>query len=107
MMKQTSQYVEETDSLVVTTTYDPTATLEANKEARLTAPKHRISNGKVLVKVMEIEEGHIIALKELGYNLLSPDQDEVKRALLYVQNNEPYWMTVNGKPIAKFRQRWV
>ena len=41
------------------------------------------------------------------YNLLSPDPDEWKRALLYIQANEPVWMTVNGKPIASFRQRWV
>lgn len=100
-------YVEETDSLVVTTVYDPTDTIEANREERLTAPKHKISNGKALVKVMDIDEGHIIALKEMGYNLLSPDPDEWRRALLYIQENEPVWMTVNGKPIAKFRQRWV
>lgn len=56
---------------------------------------------------MEIDEGHIVALKNLGYNLLSPDPDEWKRALLYIQANEPVWMTVNGKPIAQFRQRFV
>lgn len=106
-MKETSEYIESEDKLVVTTTYDPTETIEANKEARALAPKHKISNGKVLVKVMEIDEGHIVALKNLGYNLLSPDPDEWRRALLYIQNNEPVWMTVNGKPIATFKQRWV
>ena len=104
---QTSSIVDSDGRLVVKTTYDPTATIEANKEARAIAPKHRVSNGKLLTKVMEIDEGHIVALKNLGYNLLSPDPDEWKRALLYIQANEPVWMTVNGKPIAQFRQRFV
>ncbi len=92
---------------VVRTVYDPTETIEANKEARAIAPKFKISNGKLLVKVMDIDEGHVIALRNMGYDLLSPDPAETKRALLYIQQNEPVWMTVNGKPIAKFRQRWV
>ena len=104
---QTSSIVDSDGRLVVKTTYDPTATIEANKEARALAPKHRVSNGKLLTKVMDIDEGHIVALKNLGYNLLSPDPDEWKRALLYIQANEPVWMTVNGKPIAQFRQRFV
>lgn len=102
-----SFYIPEKDQLVVRVTYDPTATIEANKEARAIAPKHKISNGKLLTKVMDIPEEHIEALKNLGYNLLSPDPEEWKRALLYIQANEPVWMTVNGKPIASFRQRWV
>lgn len=104
-MRQESSVVD--DKLVVRTVYDPTETIEANKEARAIAPKHRVSNGKLLTKVMEIDEGHIIALKNKGYNLLSPDPAEWKRALLYIQQNEPVWLTVNGKPIAEFRQRWV
>lgn len=104
---ETRSFVDSQDRLVVHTRYDPTATIEANAEARALAPKHRVSNGKLLTKVMEIDEGHIVALKNLGYNLLSPDPDEWKRALLYIQNNEPVWMTVNGKPIAQFRQRFV
>lgn len=100
-------FIESEDKLVITTTYDPTDTIEANKEARALAPKHKISNGRVLVKVMDIDPDHIVALKNLGYNLLSPDPDEWKRALLYIQANEPVWLTVNGKPIASFRQRWI
>jgi hypothetical protein len=100
-------YIESEDKLVVQTIYDPSATIDANKEARALAPKHKISEGKLLTKVMDIEEGHIVALKNKGYNLLSPDPAEWKRALLYIQSHEPYWLTVNGKPIAAFRQKWV
>lgn len=100
-------YIESEDKLVCETVYDPTETIEANKEARAIAPKHQISNGKMLTKVMDIDLDHITALKNLGYNLLSPDPDEWRRALLYIQANEPVWMTVNGKPIATFRQRWI
>jgi hypothetical protein len=101
------EYIDSEDKLVITTTYDPSETIDANKEARALAPKHHISNGKLLTKVMDIDADHITALKNLGYNLLSPDPDEWKRALLYIQSNEPVWMTVNGKPIASFRQRWI
>jgi hypothetical protein len=100
-------YIEEQDRLVVETVYDATDTIEANKEARALAPKHHVSQGKMLTKVMDIDMDHILALKNLGYNLLSPDPDEWKRALLYIQANEPVWLTVNGKPIASFKQRWV
>lgn len=106
-MYQERTYIESEDKVVVRTVYDPTETIEANKEARLTAPKHKVSNGKALVKVMDIPEEHVIALINKGYNLLSPDPEEWKRALRYIQQHEPVWMTVNGKPIADFRQRWV
>ena len=53
MKTETTQYIESEDKLVITTTYDPTETLEANKEERALAPKHRISNGKLLTKVMD------------------------------------------------------
>jgi hypothetical protein len=101
------EYIDSEDKLVITTTYDPSETIDANKEARALAPKHHISNGKLLTKVMDIDADHITALKNLGYNLLSPDPDEWKRALLYIQSNEPVWLTVNGNPIASFRQRWI
>lgn len=107
MKQETVDYIESEDKLVITTTYDATETLEANKEARALAPKHKISSGKLLTKVMEISEGHIVALRNIGYDLMSPDPDEWRRALLYIQTHEPYWLTVNGKPIAKFRQSWV
>jgi hypothetical protein len=100
-------YIEDTDTLVVETLYDATETIEANKEARALAPKHRVSSGKLLTKVMDIDMEHILALKNKGYNLLSPDPAEWKRALLYIQNHEPVWLTVNGKPIAAFEQKWV
>ncbi|MEN9839251.1 MAG: hypothetical protein RL177_730 [Bacteroidota bacterium] len=46
-------------------------------------------------------------MKNIGYNLLSPDADEVRRALLYIQSNEPLLLTVPGKPFASVRQKWV
>jgi hypothetical protein len=100
-------YIEDTDTLVVETLYDATDTIEANKEARALAPKHRVASGKLLTKVMDIDMEHILALKNKGYNLLSPDPAEWKRALLYIQQNEQVWMTVNGKPIAEKPQVWV
>ena len=51
--------------------------------------------------------GDIVRLKNEGYNLLSPDPEEVKRALLHIQSNERYMLTVPGTPIAKKQQKWV
>ena len=51
--------------------------------------------------------GDVQRLHNLGYKLLSPDPDEVRRALLYVQQNEPHLMTVNKKAFAKKRTTWL
>lgn len=108
-LHEVSTYDEKEDKLIVTTTYDPSATLEANKAARNSVVEHgkykTTNNG--LVHVGSMEMGDIIRLKNMGYDLLSPDKDEVRRALLYVQQNEPYLLTVTGKPFAKNRTRWV
>ena len=104
---ETRSFVDAEDRLVVHTRYDPTATIEANAEARALAPKHRVSNGKLLTKVMDIDEGHIVALKNLGYNILSPDPDEVKRALLYIQAEEKHHLTMPGNPIGKKKHAWA
>ena len=48
----------------------------------------------------------MVRLKNLGYNILSPDPDEVKRALLYIQSEEKALMVMPGTPIGKKRQSW-
>jgi hypothetical protein len=51
--------------------------------------------------------GDVQRLINMGYNLLSPDPEEVRRTLLYIQSNEPDLLTVNKKPFAKVRTRWL
>ena len=80
--------------------------LNQNMEERLAQPKACQYKGKTLVKVASFSETDVNRLKNLGYNLLSPDPEEVKRALLYVQQNERYFLTVNGTPFAKKKTWW-
>lgn len=103
-------YIESEDKLVIETIYDPTKTLEANEADRQDRPEHgkyRTVRDTQLVKVASVDMDHIVALKNQGYDLLSADPDEFRRALVYIQNNEPHWLTVNGKPFATWRPKWV
>jgi hypothetical protein len=102
-------YIEAEDKLVVETIYDPTDVLAQNAAERADRPEHgkyRTSTPAGLVKVASIPEEHIVALKNIGYNLLSPDPAEVRRALVYIQQNEPHWLTVSGRPFAIHRPKW-
>lgn len=108
-LKETRYYDEASDSLTVKTTYDNTAILEANKQAINLTPEtgaYKTSNAG-LVHVGRMHMGDIQRLINLGYNLLSADREEVKRALLYVQSNEPWLLTIKGKPFAKKQVKWV
>lgn len=105
---QTSIYDERDDKMIVRTTYDNTDVIEANKRAQNDSPSiGRYMGGDRLIHVGSIHEGDIVRLRNLGYDLLSPDADEVRRALLYIQSNEPQMLTVPGRPFAKVRPKWV
>lgn len=102
-------YLENEDKLVIENIYDPTAVLEQNAAERADRPEHgkyRTDSKIGLVKVASLPEEHIIALKNKGYNLLSPDPQEVRRALVYIQQHEPHWLTVNGTPFSMHRPKW-
>jgi hypothetical protein len=102
-------YIEEKDQLVVETIYDPSAVLEQNLAERNVARefgRYKTERPAQLVKVASFPVEHIEALKNKGYDLLSADKDEVRRALCYIQEHEPYWLTVPGKPFAKVRPKW-
>jgi hypothetical protein len=102
-------YIEEKDQLVIETIYDPTDVLEQNQRERNAAPefgRYKTDRPTGLVKVASFPVEHIEALKNKGYNLLSADKDEVRRALCYIQEHEPHWLTVPGKPFALHRPQW-
>lgn len=79
--------------------------VDANKEQRIARPEFGKYKGN-LVHVGRIDPVDVERLYNMGYNLLSHDRDEYRRALLYIQNNEPYLLTVQGKPFAKNRPVW-
>ena len=101
-----ASYIESEDKLVVKTTYDNSAIIEANKKAQNEAPDMGRYKGN-LCHVGRIHLGDVERLYNMGYNLLSPDPAEVRRALLYIQENEQFLLTVPGKPFAKVRSKWV
>lgn len=103
--QETSHYDEATDSLVVKTSYDNRELLAQNEFLRNTAPETGRYKGN-LVKVASIHLGDITRLKNIGYNLLSPDPEEQKRAILYIQSEEKAHLLVPGTPFSKKRQIW-
>jgi len=106
---ETRHFDEKSGSLTVKTSYDSTGTIEANKKARNRTPetgKFKQSNNG-LVHALRIEMGDVIRLRNIGYNLLSPDRDEVRRALLYIQQNEPWHIPTTGKVFTKNRTVWT
>lgn len=98
-------YYEPEDLLVVKTTYDPTDLIEQNKAERAINGRAKFSDSG-LVKVASISEEHVIELRNKGYDLYSPNKDEVRRTLCYIQDNEQDWMVVDGKPFAMWRPKW-
>lgn len=109
ILKEASKLDESSGKMVVTTTYDNSAVLELNKAERNERTDGLQFNHGVagLVHVGRVDMGDIVRLRALGYNLLSPDRDEVRRGLLYIQSNEPHLLTVNKKPFAKRPSKWV
>lgn len=104
--KQTYDQLEE--KMVVETIYNNTDIIETNKRAQNDAPEIGRYMGKDrLIHVGSLHMGDIVRLKNLGYDLLAADPEEVRRALLYIQSNEPHLLTVPGKPFAKVRPKWA
>jgi hypothetical protein len=107
-MKEKITYDEMEDRLTVETSYDAEPVIESNKAIRNSTNSKAIQkyNGE-LVHAARFDEGDIIRLKNLGYNLLSSDKEEVRRALVYIQENEQHLMLVHGKPFTTQRVKWM
>lgn len=103
---ETISYIESEDKLVVKTTYDATPTLEQNAALRAEAPVTIGSKGQRMVLAASIPMEHITALKNMGYDLLSPDQNEVRRALCFIQAEQNQFLTTDKKLFAMHRPRW-
>jgi len=107
MLEETSYYDEQADKLIVKTSFDNSEALKENAQARDAKPENFGKYKGALCHVGSIHMGDVVRLKNLGYNLLSPDVDEKRRALCYIQTNEPYLLTVNGTPFARNRKKWA
>ena len=102
---ETSHYDEASDTLTVRTQYDNRSVIADNILTKNLAPETGRYKGN-LVRVGSIHMGDVVRLKNEGFNLLSPDPEEVKRALLHIQSNEKHMLTMPGTPISKKKQSW-
>jgi len=105
---ETHEYDPTTGDMHVKKTYDVQEVLDDNLRARNDAPEFgRYDGGKTgLVHAARVSQDDISRLNMLGYNLLSHDPDEAKRALLYLQSEEKYHLRLPGKPFAKKKLIW-
>lgn len=93
-------YDENTDMLIVERWQDVEPILKANAAARRACPEFG-KYKKTLTPLISLSQVDVDRLYALGYDILSPDKEEERRALLYIQRHEPHLMRVTGKPLAK------
>lgn len=106
-IKETFYYDESSDSLTIKSSYDAQPVLDQNKSIKNDKSSKAILKYEGdLVHAASFALGDVDRLHKMGYKILSPDPDEVRRALVYVQNNEPHLMLVHGKPFTRQRIKW-
>jgi len=101
-------YDEPEDKLIVTTLYDSSSVIADNLSDQHEAQE--LGRGRYkgnMVKVGSVHMGDIIRLRNIGYDILSGNPDESRRALVYIQENEPHLLSVPGKPFARQRKKWA
>jgi hypothetical protein len=105
-IKETDYYDHANDRLITKYEQDVEPILDANRALRNATPETGKYRGN-LVHAASLSEVDVLRLKNLGYDLLSPDPDERRRALVYIQQNEPHHLVINGKPFARKRPKWA
>ena len=107
-IKQTYHYDEMEDRLTVSSSYDAQPVIDSNLRIKNSTSSKSIQKYKGdFVHASRLHKGDVERLKNMGYNLLSPNPDEVNRALVYIQENEPHLMLIHGKPFTRQRVKWV
>lgn len=108
-LAQERSYIPELDRLVVKTTYDVEPAMKEAEEARQQGGVFMGSKGQQMLKAAVLPVEHIMRIKEeSGYDLLSPDPDQWRKALLYLQQNHQRFMATDKKVFTgKEAQKWV
>lgn len=111
-MTTESFYDDSTGKMTQVVSQDLTPYLKENLADRNATPEFG-KYKRTLTKAASIPMETIVELKNgqcckngNTYNLLSPDPDEKRRALLHIQTCHPYLMSINGTPFAKNRVKW-
>ena len=100
------QFIESENRIIVETVYDAQDALDEAKRAREIGGVHIGSKGQRMELACVIPLEHITALKNQGYDLLSPDPDKRRAALVYIQSNQQQFMATDKKVFAKRRTKW-
>jgi hypothetical protein len=91
-------YIPELDRLVVKTIYDAEPAMREAEEARQRGGDYMGSKGQRMLKACVIPMEHILRVKEeSGYDLLSPDPEQWRKALAYIQANHQVFMATDKK----------
>jgi len=112
-IKHESSYDSSTDTLIVKRSQDVEPFLEQNKIDRNSTSETGKYKGN-LVKaasfppiVVEMMMKGQCCSDGKKYNILSPDPDERRRALVHAQTEHNYFMSINGNPFTKNRIKWA
>lgn len=108
-LAQSSTLIPEAGKVVVTTTYDIEPALRQAEADRQAGGVVIGSKGQQMLKACEFPIEHIMRVKEeSGYDLLSPDPEQWRRALLYIQQNHERLMSTDKKVFTgREAQKWV
>lgn len=100
-------YLEAEDKLVVETIYDAEPAILEAEAARQQGKVQVGSKGQGLVLAAVIPLEHITALKnETGLDLLSPDPEMYRKALVYIQQNQQKFMATDKKVFSTVKPKW-
>lgn len=100
-------YIPELDRLVVETIYDAEPAMQEAEAARQQGDVLIGSKGQQLLKACVIPLEHILRVKEeSGYDLLSPNPDQWRRALVYIQQNHQKFMATDKKVFSVHKPKW-
>lgn len=102
----------EDDKIVERVTQDVEPILEINRAQRNATPETGKYRGNLvhaaripLVFIETMRNGQCCA-HGTTYNLMSPDMEERRRALVHLQSEHKDVLTISGKPFAKQRPKW-
>lgn len=111
-IKEKVIYNDNDSSLTVVRQQDVEPYLQHNADLRASRSEHQKYKGSFVlaasipsIVVEQMRNGQCCA-DSRRYDLLSPDNDERRRALMHVQSVHNHLLAVNGKPFAKQRVKW-
>jgi len=108
-LAQQSTLIADIGKVVTKTTYDAEPALQDAEHARQVGGITIGSKGQEMLKACVIPLDHITRVKqESGFDLLSPDPDQWRAALLYIQQNHQRFMATDKKVFTgREAQKWV